>query len=86
MFHANRMLSTIFIDYKLSIRLRHLNYSMVNRLTVTVGDITLSQTESSEQVFGVVTQTPHEDYDSSLYLNDIMILTLQVSFKLLCQH
>jgi len=55
----------------------HCEYSMVNRLTVTVGDITLSQTESSEQVFGVVTQTPHEDYDPSLYLNDIMILTLQ---------
>merc|ERR1712241_1622333 len=36
----------------------HCEYSMVNRLTVTVGDITLSQTESTEQVFGVVVQTP----------------------------
>jgi len=55
----------------------HCEYSMVNRLTVTVGDITLSQAESSEQVFSVVAQTPHEDYDPSIYLNDIMILTLQ---------
>merc|ERR1712135_65920 len=55
----------------------HCEYSMVNRLTVTVGDITLSQTESSEQVFGVVVQTPHEDYDPFTNQNDVMILTLQ---------
>merc|ERR1712212_1177851 len=55
----------------------HCEYSYPSRLTVTVGDITLSQTESDEQVFAVVTQTPHEDYNPSLYINDIMILTLQ---------
>ena len=55
---------------------------MVNRLTVTVGDITLSQTESSEQVFGVVVQTPHEDYQPSTHRNDVMILTLQVRLNL----
>merc|ERR1712002_1220743 len=32
----------------------HCEYNVPSRLTVTVGDVTLSRTESSEQVFNVV--------------------------------
>merc|ERR1712136_649684 len=44
--------------------------------TVTVGDVTLARTESSEQVFNVVQQIPHEQYSSSNQQNDIMIIVL----------
>merc|ERR1712121_225254 len=54
----------------------HCEYNIPSRLTVTVGDVTLTKTESSEQVFNVVQQVPHEDYSSSSQQNDIMIIVL----------
>merc|ERR1711931_278859 len=54
----------------------HCEYNIPSRLTVTVGDVTLSRTESSEQVFNVVQQVPHEQYSSSNQQNDIMIIVL----------
>merc|ERR1712159_359956 len=54
----------------------HCEYNIPSRLTVTVGDVTLSKTESSEQVFNVVQQIPHESYSSSTMQNDIMIIVL----------
>ena len=53
--------------------------SSPNRLTVTVGDVTLMSTEATEQVFGVVRQIPHEDYSSSDQEHDIMLIELDVS-------
>merc|ERR1712002_549724 len=50
--------------------------SQQSRLTVTVGDVTLASTESSEQIFKVVRQIPHEQYSSSGQDNDIMLLEL----------
>ena len=55
-------------------------FSSPNRLTVTVGDVTLMATESTEQVFGVVRQIPHEDYSSSDQEHDIMLIELDVSY------
>merc|ERR1712105_359996 len=55
----------------------HCEYNIPSRLTVTVGDVTLSRTEASEQTFNVVSQIPHEDYSSSNQQNDIMIIVLQ---------
>ena len=37
-------------------------------------------TESTEQVFGVVRQIPHEDYSSSDQEHDIMLIELDVSY------
>jgi len=54
----------------------HCEYNIPSRLTVTVGDVTLARTESSEQVFNVVQQIPHEQYSSSSQQNDIMIIVL----------
>merc|ERR1712136_617087 len=54
----------------------HCEYNIPSHLTVTVGDVTLSRTESSEQVFNVVQQVPHEQYSSSNQQNDIMIIVL----------
>merc|ERR1712015_130269 len=55
----------------------HCEYNIPSRLTVTVGDVTLSRTEANEQTFNVVSQIPHEDYSSSNQQNDIMIIVLQ---------
>merc|ERR1712136_153597 len=49
----------------------HCEYNIPSRLTVT-----LAKTESSEQVFNVVQQIPHEQYSSSNQQNDIMIIVL----------
>merc|ERR1739838_1071384 len=54
----------------------HCKYSSPNRLTVTVGDVTLMSTEATEQVFGVVRKIPHEDYSSSDQEHDIMLIEL----------
>jgi len=54
----------------------HCEYSTPSRLTITVGDVTLATTESSEQIFKVVRQIPHESYSSSTMQNDIMLIEL----------
>ena len=53
---------------------------MPSRLTITVGDVTLASSESTEQVFKVVRQIPHESYSSSGQDNDIMLIELDVGF------
>merc|ERR1739838_595004 len=60
----------------------HCEYSSPNRLTVTVGDVTLMATESTEQVFGVVRQIPHDDYSSSDQEHDIILIELDGTFSL----
>merc|ERR1712121_527038 len=64
------------VTSKYVISAAHCEYSVPSRLTITVGDVSLLTTESSEQVFGVVCQIPHESYSSSNQEHDIMLIEL----------
>ena len=48
-------------------------------LTVTVGDVTLLADDATEQVFPVVRQIPHENYNSNNMEHDIMLIELDIS-------
>lgn len=66
--------SLVTVNYVISAA--HCYYSNLMDLTVTVGDVSLYDYDRSEQIFRAKRLIVHEDYDPSIFHNDIMLIEI----------